>query len=166
MATIKHKMHKIEWSREMINRNSSPPFPLLCFLCLFVAYPACSSDLDEFKVKRQEVFEFVQKPVLRRTGDRVEISFESKGCCDVTVAVEDPAGGIVRHLASGVLGPKAPAPLQKDALKQTLVWDGKDDAGRYRDDRESLSVRVSLGLKPQFERSLFTSPKKRLGTRK
>jgi len=125
---------------------------------------AWAADLDEFKVKREEVFEFAQKPVVTRSGDRVTISFESKGFCDATVAVEDAQGRIVRHLVSGVLGPKAPEPFQKNALKQAVVWDGKDDRGYYLDDKDSLSVRVSLGLQPQFERTLYWSPKKRYGS--
>src|SRR5262245_20212712 len=110
---------------------------------------------DEFRVKREEVFEFAQKPRVTRAGDRVEIAFAARGACDATVAIEDAAGKIIRHLASGVLGPNAPEPFQKNSLSQTIVWDGKDDQDRYVDDKESCLVRVSLGLKPEFERTLF-----------
>ncbi len=123
---------------------------------------AAAGENDEFRVKREEVFEFAEKPSVVRQGDRVTVSFASKGRCDATVAVEDGEGRIVRHLASGVLGPRAPAPFQKDSLKQTLVWDGKDDQGEYVDDKAALTVRVSLGLAPRFERTLFWSPKKRI----
>ena len=191
---------------------------------------AAASDLDEFRIKREPVFEFARKPVVTRNGDRVTITFETKGLCDVTIAIEeappgtvpfsgssgmasesadarkrglspsDGSGGgesgrgrrenvagngdrhlaaarsqspfpapsqspfprIVRHLASGVLGPNAPAPFQKDSKTQTIVWDGKDDRGRYIDDKDSLTVRVSLGLRARFERTLFWSPYKRL----
>src|SRR6185369_16143680 len=74
----------------------------------------------EWVVKRQEIFEFAQRPQIRRNGDKVEISFESKAACDVTVALEDGQGKIVRHLASGVLGDNAPAPLKPNSLKQTI----------------------------------------------
>jgi hypothetical protein len=121
-----------------------------------------AATLDEFKIKRENVFEFAAKPQITRNGDQVTIAFETRGLCDVTVAVEDSAGRIVRHLASGVLGPNAPEPLQKNTKKQAVVWDGKDDQGTYRDDKDTLTVRVSLGLKPQFERTLFWSPKKRI----
>jgi DNA-binding beta-propeller fold protein YncE len=114
-------------------------------------------------VKREPVFEFAQKPTVARAGDKVTIAFETKGLCDVTVAIERGDGKIIRHLACGVLGPKAPPPLLKDAKKQVLVWDGKDDQDAYVDDKAACSVRVSLGLKPQFERTLFWSPKKRIG---
>jgi len=115
----------------------------------------------EWQVKREAVFEFARKPAVTREGDRVTIGFETKGFCDVTVAVEDEKGRIVRHLASGVLGPDAPEPFRKNALKQMVVWDGKDDQGAYIDDKDRLTVRVSLGLKPRFERALFWAPGKR-----
>ena len=124
-------------------------------------HSALGTDLDEFKVKRQEVFEFTEKPAVSRDGDKVTVAFASKGYCDVTVAVEDKDNKIVRHLASGCLGPNAPEPFKKDSLTQAVVWDGKNDQGKLLDNKESLTVRVSLGLKPQFERTLFWSPHKR-----
>ncbi|MGA2615969.1 MAG: hypothetical protein ABSF26_00085 [Thermoguttaceae bacterium] len=42
--------------------------------------------LGEFKVKREDVFDFAQKPLATREGDRVTISFDTKGFGDVTVA--------------------------------------------------------------------------------
>jgi len=129
---------------------------------LLLATPrAHGGDLDEFKIKRQQVFEFTREPEVTRKGDRIEIRFASKGYCDVTVAVEDPDARVLRHLACGVLGRNAPAPFQKNSLAQTLVWDGKDDQGKYIDDKDALMVRVSLGLKPRFERTLFWFPKRR-----
>ncbi|MCK6497918.1 MAG: hypothetical protein L6Q38_00395 [Nitrospira sp.] len=117
---------------------------------------------DELVVKRAEEFEFVHKPTVARDGDRLEIAFETRASCDVTVAVEAEDGRIVRHLACGVLGKNAPPPFQKNDLAQRLVWDGKDDQGRYVDDKESCTVRVSLGLKPQYERMFLWHPKKRV----
>jgi hypothetical protein len=120
--------------------------------------------LDEFQVKREELFEFAQKPSVSRQGDKTTISFAIQGWCDATVAIEDPQGRIIRHLASGVLGQYAPEPLVWNSKRQTLVWDGKNDQGVYIDDKDSLTVRVSLGLKPRFERTLFWEPKRRLGS--
>ena len=131
---------------------------------LALASATGAGEVEEFKVKRQEVFEFEQKPRVSRRGDRVEIAFAAKSFCDVTVALENPDGKIVRHLACGVLGSNAPEPLQKGTLQQTVVWDGKDDRGKYLDDKESYAVRVSLGLKPLFERNLFWSPYKRISS--
>lgn len=73
-----------------------------------------ASDLDEFKVKREPVFEFAQKPVVTSDGDKVTIEFETKGFCDVSVAIENLKGEIVRHLASGVLGENAPSPSKRE----------------------------------------------------
>ncbi|MFO7898657.1 MAG: hypothetical protein R6V58_06315 [Planctomycetota bacterium] len=136
---------------------------------LGLTLPAFGGDLDEFEVKRRGPFEFAEKPTVTRAGDKVTIRFKTKAFCDVTVAIEDPTaatGGepkIIRHLACGVLGPNAPLPFQPNSLGQTIVWDGKDDAGKYTDDVAGLTVRVSLGLKPRFERTLFWTPHKRVG---
>lgn len=119
--------------------------------------------MDEFKVKREESFEFAEKPKITRDGEKITVSFAAKGWCDVTVAIEDRTGRIVRHLASGVLGENAPEPFAWNSRKQAVIWDGKDDQGAYADNNDELNVRVALGLKPQFEKTLFHSPYKRFG---
>ena len=138
----------------MINHQLS----VISVLLAVLAGSAVASDLDEFRVKRAQVFEFAKKPVVTMRGDTITIAFKSKAFCDATVAIEDDQGRIIRHLACGVLGPKAPPPFKKDALRQTLVWDGKDDAGAYVDDKDGVTVRVSLGLRARFERTLMWSP--------
>ncbi len=140
------------------------PHLLVCFLGIVLGAPlACgASDLDEFKIKRRQVFEFAAKPSVTRRGDNVTITFTSKGYCDVTVAVENAEGKIIRHLACGVLGVNAPPPFKKNSLEQVILWDGKDDRGIYIDDKDALTVRVSLGLKPRFERTHYWSPHKRI----
>jgi len=135
------------------------------------------SGYDEFRIKREQVFEFAREPKVARMGDRVEIRFETKGFCDATVAIEEaaekvpgtltsgylvPFPRIVRHLASGVLGPNAPEPFQRNSRKQIVIWDSKDDQGIYID-KDKTTVRVSLGLKARFERTLYWHPKKRIG---
>jgi len=122
-----------------------------------------SGSPEELAVKREAVFAFARKPQVAQDGDRATVTFEAEGFCDATVVVEDRNGRIVRHLASGVLGPNAPEPFQKNSKSQTVVWDGKNDAGQYVDDKAAHSIRVSLGLKPQFEKTLFWHPKKRNG---
>ncbi len=124
------------------------------------------SALPEWSIKRKEVFEFTRKPSINRSGDRVEISFATKEFCDVTIAIEDSGGRIIRHLACGVLGENAPEPFRKNSLEQKIIWDGKGDQGDYVKTMDDCTVRVSLGLKPQFERGLFWSPKKRIGAGK
>jgi DNA-binding beta-propeller fold protein YncE len=108
----------------------------------------------ELSVKRENIFEFTTPPRVTRAGDRVDIYFETKAFCDATVAIEDANGKIVRFLASGVLGNNAPAPFEKNLKKQHLVWDGKNDFGVFMDDKDALTVRVSLGLKASFEKTL------------
>ncbi len=113
---------------------------------------------------REEVFEFARKPEFRKIGrDRYEITFASKGKCDVAVAIEDGAGKVVRHLVAGVLGPNAPEPLRPDSLEQTLSWDGKDDFRRYVEEPEKCIARVSLGLKPLFDGVIGWHPKDVIG---
>ncbi|MCK6474884.1 MAG: hypothetical protein L6R28_24460 [Planctomycetes bacterium] len=58
------------------------------------------------------------------------IAFAVQSACDVAVYVEDANGKIVQHLAAGVLGTNTPAPLNTNALEQTLEWDGLDDDGK------------------------------------
>jgi NHL repeat-containing protein len=85
----------------------------------------------------------------------VRIEFKVKAATDVAVTIEDGKGRIVRHLAGGVLGDNAPAPLKKGSLSQSLVWDGKDDDGKavapgqYR-------ARVGMGLKVASAGTAFT----------
>jgi len=106
---------------------------------------------------REEVFEFAEKPAVQKKGDKWIISFASKGRCDATVAIVDKDGKIVRHLASGVLGRNAPHPFQQDSLSQRLEWDGlKDDFSKA--DPAGCTVRVSLGLKATYERSMLWHP--------
>jgi hypothetical protein len=106
--------------------------------------------------EREEVYEFAQKPQVRKEGDKVVISFASKAACDATVAIVDGQGKVVRHLASGVLGKNAPAPFQQNTLAQKIEWDGKDDDGRALPSVASggggCKVKVSLGLDARFEK--------------
>ena len=56
-------------------------------------------DAEGCRYQRDDVFEFAQPPSFRRVGqDQYEITFASKGNCDVTVGIVDGAGVIVRHL--------------------------------------------------------------------
>jgi hypothetical protein len=91
--------------------------------------------------------------------DLYEIAFACKGACDVAVAIHDASGRIVRHIVYGVLGANAPEPLKQNSLEQRLAWDGKDDAGKYVKDAGNCQARVSLGLKPTFDRLLNWHPK-------
>jgi len=116
-------------------------------------------DAGGARYQREEVFAFTENPTCRKTGkDAYEITFASKGACDVTVGIVNPKGRIVRHLVAGVLGPNAPGPLQKNSLRQKLIWDGKNDLGRYVEAAATCRVRVGLGLKPVFDKVLLSHP--------
>lgn len=118
--------------------------------------------LKELQIKRKNVFEFIKEPTVNKKGDEITIEFTVKDFCDVTVAIQNLDGEIVRHLASGVLGDNAPLPFKPNTLEQKVIWDSKDDRGRYVDDLKNISVRVSLGLKPSYEKDLYTSQYKRI----
>ena len=132
------------------------------FLGLNVAFAAeAPEDACGCACEREAVFEFTKAPAFKKMGqDRYEITFASKGRCDVAVAIVDGEGIVVRHFACGVLGPNAPAPLAKDSLQQTLIWDGKNDLGRYVESPEKCRVKVGLGLKPEFEKVLMWDPRR------
>jgi DNA-binding beta-propeller fold protein YncE len=134
------------------------------WLLVAVSFASAGEMPDELKARRETVFEFAEKPKITRRGDKVTIAFTSKAYCDATVAIEKSSGRIIRHLASGVLGRNAPKPFQKSSKSQKIVWDGKNDQGRYIDNKQDIVVRVSLGLKPRLERTLYWSPHKRYGS--
>ena len=48
---------------------------------LLAAALVTASDYDEFKIKREPVFDFARKPTLTRNGDRVTIFLRTgRGC--------------------------------------------------------------------------------------
>lgn len=118
---------------------------------------------DELLVKRESIFEFAKEPTISKKDTQYIIEFETKSFCDATVSIEDESGEIVRHLASGVLGKRAPTSFQPNSLKQSIIWDGKNDRGEYVKDFNLITVRVSLGLNPKFEKNLYFEPKRRQG---
>ncbi len=73
------------------------------------------------------------------------------------MAIVDKDGRITRHLASGVLGKNAPWPFQQDSLQQRLEWDGLTDDFK-KAEQIGCKVKVSLGLKAAYERSLLWDP--------
>jgi DNA-binding beta-propeller fold protein YncE len=94
---------------------------------------------------------FTAKPTAAKAGEKVKITFTASAAADVEVAVLDAEGKVVRHLAAGLLGKHAPSPLQTGALKQELIWDGKDDLGKP---VKGAKVRVRLGSHAKLEKHL------------
>jgi len=99
---------------------------------------------------------FTAKPVASKAGDRVKIDFAVSRETDVAVFIEDAKGQVVRHLAAGVLGAKAPAPF-KPGLAQSLEWDGKADWGKPTP-AGPFKVRVALGLGARYDKVLASDP--------
>jgi hypothetical protein len=102
---------------------------------------------------------FTAKPTVTKSGEQFAVNFAVSAPTDVEVAVLDAKGKVVRHLAAGVLGPSAPAPLKPNSLAQSLAWDGKDDLGSgVWGSGSSLRIRVRIGMKPEFDGFLLFNP--------
>jgi DNA-binding beta-propeller fold protein YncE len=99
---------------------------------------------------------FTAKPAAAKAGDRVKIEFAVDRETDVAVFIEDAKGQVVRHLAAGVLGKNAPAPL-KPGLAQSVEWDGKADWGKPAP-AGPFKVRVALGLGAKYDKVLASDP--------
>ncbi len=108
-------------------RGIAPTCALAVGLCCLSALSSESvgNDLDELRVKREDNFELAVEPTLTPRGDQLEIAFTPRAYCDATIAIEDASGRIICHLASGVLGPKAPAARRWQASATgDLGWEG------------------------------------------
>jgi hypothetical protein len=99
---------------------------------------------------------FAKQPVASRDGDRVRIEFELNGMTDVAIYILDGDNRVVRHLAAGVLGENAPEPFRKNASAQSVVWDGKDDAGRPATGGP-FKARVAAGIRAAYGGTAFGS---------
>ncbi|MEQ8791895.1 MAG: hypothetical protein RIC55_36900 [Pirellulaceae bacterium] len=102
---------------------------------------------------------FTTPPSIAWNGRQAAIRFELSRSADVEVAVLDAEGGIVRHLAAGVLGGKTlpPVPL-KPGLSQDIAWDGRDDYGTTVRDATTCSVRVRAGMGVRLDRIVGGDP--------
>jgi DNA-binding beta-propeller fold protein YncE len=101
----------------------------------------------------------VAGPKVAADGEGIRISFQVSAAADVEVAVLDAEGGVVRHLAAGLLGRNAPAPFRKDSLSQAITWDRRDDRGRpvlseRSESKGPFKVRVRVGSAPRLEKHL------------
>lgn len=101
---------------------------------------------------------FTKKPVAKKKGDLIIIDFSVNNYTDVAVYIEDTKGKILRHLVAGKLGEKAPLPLQKNSLKQSIEWDRKDDIGRILPEGK-YQIRVGLGLQVKYAGMMFSKQK-------
>ena len=106
-------------------------------VCLFLAAAVCA-----------QAPVFTQAPVMAKINDSSwRIDFTLDLAADVEVSVVNIVSGeVVRHLAAGLLGPAAPAPLVKDSLHQVLFWNGRDDQGQPAAGTGDCRVRVRAGM--------------------
>ncbi len=100
---------------------------------------------------------FTSKPAASRAGKEVRIRFAVSAPTDVEVAILAADGKVVRHLAAGRLGPKAPQPFTANSLTQEVSWDLRADFGKPATGGP-FRARVRLGLRPVFERTIGDNP--------
>jgi len=107
---------------------------------------------------RGQAVQFTQPPTAVTDGAGVRIEFAVSKPTDVAVTVLDAKGRAVRHLVAGMLGPNPPERLKADALRQSIRWDRKDDDEKPVDAKAGpFRVRVTAGLRPQFDRLLLSN---------
>ncbi len=119
-----------------------------------LAEPTIEAPLD---VRKTLEARFTEPPRAIQDGRQVKITFALSAPTDVEVAIVDARGNVVRHLAAGLLGPNAPKPLEKGTLRQTLFWNGCDDAGRSVA-VGGCKVRVRSGSQAKLEKYLGREP--------
>ncbi len=109
-------------------------------------------------VAHAEDASFASAPAVSKSGDGASITFALSKPTDVEVSVLNAKGGVVRHLAAGVLGGEKPPPEPlKAGLSQTLTWDGKDNYGKPAVEGP-FQVRVRAGLGVKFGRLIGAEP--------
>ena len=92
--------------------------------------------------------------VVSSAGPGLAVAFTVSRPCDVTVRIMNAAGGVVRHLVSGMVGlDKAAEPLAPGTLAQRISWDGRDDAGNPAP--AGCSVRVAVGMRAEFDKFIL-----------
>lgn len=101
--------------------------------------------------------EFAQPLLVSRQGNVHIIEFAGSIETDCAVSILNAQGRVVRHLAAGLLGKNAPAPLTAGSLQQSLRWDGNDDRGRPAQGGP-FQVSVGLGTKPVLHEMLGNNP--------
>ncbi len=113
---------------------------------------------DPEVVKKTISTHFKAPPAIVADEDEVRISFEPLKATDVSVAIIDGRGTIVRHLVAGTLGGgRTSKYLTPGSLAQSLIWDWRDDYRRPVPDG-NYRVKISLGLSGEFDRFIDWEP--------
>lgn len=108
-----------------------------------------------------EKLQWVKMPELSYSDKtrKWHVTFETNTLCDVEVAIVDPSSStVIRHLAAGVLGPKAPPPLIRNSRFQKLEWDGRDDYGLQVVNPKKCVVRARAGMTVELEQIVGGNP--------
>lgn len=103
---------------------------------------------------------FTVQPSLSKDGPGAwHVDFTVSESTDVAVTILKNGGNFpVRHLAAGMLGANAPAPLTAGSLAQRISWDGTDDQGNPVADTVSLAVRVQAGMSVRLVNMVGDNP--------
>jgi len=108
-----------------------------------------------------EPLKWVKKPELTfdEKAKKWHVTFELETLSDVEVVIVDPEKStVVRHLAAGVLGPKAPPQFVANSRSQKLEWDGNDDYHVKVPKPDTLAVRVRAGMSVALEQIVGGDP--------
>jgi len=93
-------------------------------------------------------------PNVSKARDDHTITFAVSGPCDVTVRIVSANGGLIRHLASGMVGSeKAAEPFVPNSLEQRITWDRKDDSGNTAP--SVCKVRVTVGMEAKSDKFML-----------
>ena len=104
---------------------------------------------------------WIQEPELTfdEQDRRWYVTFELDSLTDVEVEIVDrKQSTVVRHLAAGVLGSKAPPPLVRNNRVQRIAWDGKDDYRNPVRNASNMAVRVRTGMSVSLEQIVGGDP--------
>ena len=124
-------------------------FTVVLFVVSTVASVAAAGVVEApLAVRETADAAFTEQPEAVESAGRVRITFAVSAATDIEVAVLNAKGEVVRHLAAGLLGANAPAPLKANALKQELIWDRNDDLGKPAAGGP-FKIRVRIGAAPR-----------------
>ncbi|MEZ6142877.1 MAG: SMP-30/gluconolactonase/LRE family protein [Zavarzinella sp.] len=92
---------------------------------------------------------FTEKPVVSQKAGSTTIQLTLAEETDLEIAIVNSHGQVVRHLAAGAVGSKAPPPAPlKRGLTQTIVWNGLNDDGLpAKGGPFQVRIRTGMGVK-------------------
>jgi len=137
--------------------NRTSIFLAALLACLIGGRELAAAGLDEFKIKRQEVFEFTEKPHVVRTATAAPSRLPARDIATSPWPLKQQAGGLSGIWPAACLAETLPRRSRK--TRSNSRW-----FGTARMTRASTStirtayIRVSLGLKPPLSATCFRNP--------